>query len=106
MRVPLWLAVALGVVGVCLLIIAYFGVPWIRYQPFLASAGAILAGLGAGAEILGLLSQWYKERKEGNEKRKQKLREHTKILNKQVYKKLLHILIRPDSRGKRTQCMV
>jgi hypothetical protein len=57
---------------------------------------SILAWLGSGADLLGLLREWYKDRKDPEEKRKQKLHKHTKILNDQVYKKLLHIFITTD----------
>ncbi len=79
-----------------------------QYQVLLlgAVALAILAWLGSGADLLGLLRELYRDRKEAEEKRKQKLRKHTKILNEQVYKKLLHIFFRGESISKRRKCMI
>lgn len=109
MRIPVWLTVILGVLGVGF-VGGYYLALWQQkqYQVLLVGAVALafLAWLGSGAGLLGLLREIYKDRKDEEEKRKRKLRKHTKNLNEQVYKKLLHILIRSDSRGKRKQCMI
>jgi hypothetical protein len=72
--------------------------PSTQYQPFLASAGVILTALGAGAEIVGLLRELYKDRRARDEKTRQRLRGHTKILNDDVYKRLLRIFVEPSGR--------
>jgi hypothetical protein len=94
MHVPLWLTIALIVVGISL-IVAYLAALWAQYQPILAGIGQVLAGIGVGSIIggLGLLLNFLKYQKESKEKRDQRLRKHTKILNDDVYKKLSYICV-------------
>jgi hypothetical protein len=111
MRFPLWLAIAIGVVGVSILIVAYFVVPWIQYQSFLVGAGAILTAFGAisGGIIgaLGLLREFFKDRKESIKERNQRFRQHTMILNDEVYKKLLHIFVeQTGSYGRKREFLI
>jgi ABC-type proline/glycine betaine transport system permease subunit len=71
MRVPLWVAALSGVLGVGA-VGGYYVALWQQqqYQVLLlgAVALAILAWLGSGADLLGLLRELYKDRKEAEEK--------------------------------------
>jgi hypothetical protein len=47
---------------------------------------AVLTWIGSGADLLGLLSEWYKDQREQREKRRTELIEHYKRINENVLK--------------------
>lgn len=103
MRIPFWAAAFLGILAVGVMG-GYYLALYLQKQFEAILAGvallAFLTWLGSGADLLGLLREWYKETKEKEKSRKAKLRIHTKNLNQEVYKLLLHIFVRQDYKNK------
>jgi len=89
-----WLTIGLlGVGGSSIGV--YFLMPWLQ-----ESLRQIVAWVGAGGIIggLALMLNIFKHLNQIEKERKSDLRKHTKILNDEVYKKLLHIFIEPSGR--------
>jgi hypothetical protein len=107
MRIPRWLIIALMVVGVSLIGV-YIVALLTQYQPLLTGLGQSLPWIG-GSIIGGLtlMLNIFKYLNEVEEKRKVRLREHTKILNDEVYRKLSYICVEPHgSYGRKRQLEV
>jgi hypothetical protein len=106
MRPTLWLTIALIVIGVSVIGV-YLAALWTQYQPVLTGLGQGLPWIGSIIGGLGLLLNFLKYLTESKEKRDQKLRQHTKILNDDVYKELSYICVEPhDSYGRKRQLEV